>query len=126
MVTFCENVLVKEGDILRSEKVRDNISIKRCSTPKNRKRRKMAPSYTPDHAHAVAKRMENEIKRKNHLAQRVKAEIMADSLLQRQRMFQFVARVYRLTDQALMLLQRRLLINEKKMMNQSVPRFSPY
>jgi hypothetical protein len=81
--------------------------ISRSKTPSPPRRRS---SYSPKQANAVAKRIESEVRSPLKLQYRVTNEVQVDRLLQYRRMTQFISRVYRLTDPALQVLKRRLLI----------------
>jgi len=126
-VKFKEEVIVVDvKGSCKEGRIHGENTIKRCLTPRRKLKRRASLSYTTEQAHAVAKRMEKEIRNNQLLSERVKAEIHADQLLVRQKLFKYVARVYRLSNQALVLLQKRLLINERNFKNKSVPRFLPY
>lgn len=130
MIRFEENVLsVDVGGNLSVCSLDNGNTIKRCLTPKRSgRKRKGSLNYNMQQAAAVAKRMEKEVHSLDAsiLTRRIKQELIADELLCRQRMFQFVCRLYRLTDEALVLLQRRLLLQEKNFRNRSVPSYLPY
>lgn len=81
--------------------------------PKSKKRKPL--TYDMEKAFAVAQRMEQEVHYHNDqlLTRRVNEEMMIDQLLCRLKMFQYTSRLYRLTDQALNILKKKLLLQDR-------------
>lgn len=84
-------------------------SLKRNKTPSRKNR--YIKSYTPQNAHTVAERMEHEIKNPKLLDARWQQELIVENLLARNKMFPQINKVYRLSNEAIFVLKKRLLFS---------------
>jgi hypothetical protein len=109
-ISFSENVSIfnENGDI-EIQNTYNKSSLKRNKTPSPRNR--YTKSYTPQNAYTVAERMEKEIKNPKLLELRWKQELIVENLLARNNMFVQINKVYRLSNEAIFVMKKRLLFS---------------
>ena len=107
-ISFSENVSIfnENGDI-EIKNTYNKSSLKRNKTPSPRNR--YIKSYTPRHAYTVAERIEKEIKNPKLLEERWEQELIVENLLAKNNMFLQINKVYRLSNEAMFNVKKRLL-----------------
>jgi hypothetical protein len=97
----------------------NSINLKKISNFSAKKARNS--NYNTLEAYNVAKRLEGEINNKNILEKRLANEMYVESLLLKNRLLQFIPRLYRLDDKRLLYLKEKLLAQEKFTKSSTVP-----
>ena len=127
----CKNLRFAERDDdlgdNRPSKRRPSLNRKKTPGPtvRNSRRKTMFPSYSEKSANEVGKRIAGEVQSPVRLALRSKKEATVDTFLYRIQMVYYANRVYRLTDSALVLLEKRLLSYGQKLNDGRQPLIKP-
>ena len=99
------SILNENGDI-ETLNTSNNSSIKRS---KIIYKKKNINSYTSQNAYDVAERMEKEINNPKLLEVRIQEELVVENLLAKTNLFVQINKIYRLSDEAIFYLKKRLL-----------------
>jgi len=107
-ISFSENVsILNENGEVETQNIYNISSLK--INKKSSRKSTYIKSYTPHNAFTVAERMEKEIQNPNMLELRSRQELIVENLLARNKMFVHINKVYRLSNEAIYVLKKRLL-----------------
>ena len=97
--------MVDHNGNIENKDISDKISNIRMVLTKNPRQPKV---YSERQALYVAKRIEEELKNPNMLQNRVRNELIVEQLLNKHRFYSKINKVYRLSDDTLIVLRKRL------------------
>lgn len=107
-ISFSKDVsILNENGEIETQNIYNSSSLK--INKKSSRKSTYLKSYTPHQAYTVAGRMEKEINNPNLLELRSQQELIVEKLLARNKMFVQINKVYRLSNEAIFVLKKRLL-----------------